>query len=373
MKTGYKVTKGLLLGVIVFAFSSVTALAQIDDVSSILQAGKTDANILVQEYLKPYGRGLGSSLNSGWTNTARPHKTLGLDITISAGLAVVPDADAAFNVAQLDLTRLQYENGPLISPTIAGDKTSGSVLADYVDPDMPESKFLEFTMPKGTGFQYAPAPMIKAGLGLFKGTEVMVRYLPQYEVNDFGSFELWGVGLKHDIKQWLPGGKLIPVDLSVMFGYTYMDLSSDFSLTAEQVITNADLTDNPYAGNPEIWAGQGVTLNTEAYTINALVGKTLPVISIYGGVGYEASTFSIKTPGVYPTVIPNQAFENDPGNNNPFIVDAVEEPISVEIDGKNGLHALAGFRFRFAIFHISGSYKLANYSTYNLGFGISFR
>lgn len=115
-------------------------------------------------------------------------------------------------------------------------------------------------------------------------------------------------------------------------------------------------------------------MNTDAWTINALVGKSLPVISVYAGVGYETSTLNVTTPGSYPTVIPNDAFDpQNPDQEEPFIVDAVDEPIDLSIDGDNGFRTLAGFRMRFAIFHVSGSYTLSNYSSYNLGVGISFR
>jgi len=370
-KVSYKLL--FLLGLIL----GITGLshAQISDVSNILQAGKEDANTLARAYLTPFGSGFGAGLNTGWTNTAKPHKKLGFDLTISSGLAIVPNADQSFNVTQLGLQKLQYESGPKVSQTINGTKSSGSTLAAYADPDGPggqsPQKILEFTMPKGTGFGYVPAPVIKGGVGLIKHTDLMFRYMPKYQVGDFGSFKLFGLGVKHGINQWLPGGKLLPVDLSVMFGYTNMDVSSDFDITPADVIQDPQNTENPY--NASKWNGQKISMTTNAWTINALVGKTLPIISVYAGVGYEASTLDLATPGSYPTVVPNKAYQNDPNNNKPFIVDAVDKPIDVSINGDNGFHALAGFRFRFAIFHISGSYTLANYSSFNVGFGISFR
>lgn len=375
MKLRYNLVKGFLL-IGMMGFIAAPSFAQIDDVQRILQAGTEDANQLVRAYLKPFGSGFGAGLNTGWTNTAKPHKKLGFDITVSAGLAIVPNTDKTFDVTQLGLQRLEYESGPMESQTINGANEAGSVLAAYYDPDglgglFGPEKLIEFTMPNGTGFGYVPAPMLKAGIGLIKNTEVMIRYLPPYENNDFGSFELFGVGVKHGINQWLPAGKLIPVDLSVMVGYTSMDVSSNFRLDAEDVMLDPENTENPF--RPTEWDGQSIQLTTDAYTINALVGKTLPMISVYAGVGYEASTLNITTPGSYPTVIPNEAYQSDPDSNEPLIVDKIVDPIDVGIDGDNGFHALAGLRFRFAIFHISASYTLAEYSSYNVGFGISFR
>ncbi|MGD8426097.1 MAG: hypothetical protein PVH63_00635, partial [Balneolaceae bacterium] len=185
-----------LLGLM--SFITTTSYAQIGDVSSILQAGKEDANTLARAYLQPFGSGFGASLNTGWTNAAKPHKKFGFDLTISSGLAIVPNADKSFDVTQLGLQKLEYENGPQVSQTINGADEPGTTLAAYADPDGPgglsRQKILEFTMPKGTGFGYVPAPVIKGGIGLIKDTELMFRYMPEYKIGDFGSFKLFGIG-----------------------------------------------------------------------------------------------------------------------------------------------------------------------------------
>ncbi|WP_138429392.1 DUF6588 family protein [Fodinibius saliphilus] len=374
MKLRYRtLLLGLFIGIL--GFSTLPANAQIGDVGQILQSGKADANTLARAYLQPFGSGFGAALNTGWTNTAKPHKKFGFDLTISSGLAIVPGADKTFDVQSLNLQQLEIESGGNIAQTINGKDIAGPTLAAYADPDGPggisEQKIFDFQMPKGTDFGYVPSPMIKAGVGLIKDTELMFRYMPKTTIGDFGSFNLFGVGAKHGINQWLPGGNLLPVNLSLMFGYTNMEVGSGFDVTAQDVIEDPQNTENPYSASQ--WDGQKITMNTDAWSINALVGKTLPMISIYGGIGYEASTFNIKTPGSYPTVVPNPDYSNDPNNNEPFIVDAVDEPLDISIDGDNGFRALAGFRFRFAVFHISGSYTLSNYSSYNVGFGISFR
>lgn len=375
MKLRYRLlTFLLLLGFL--GLETTTSSAQVGDVGSILQSGRQDANTLAKAYLKPFGSGFGASLNTGWTNTADPHGTLGFDLTVSTGLAVVPDGAKSFDVTELDLQRIQLKGNNPITPTINGDSEQGALLAAYADPDGPGGigvqEIMEFNMPEGSGFGYVPAPMIKGAVGIVKDTEIMFRYMPEYEVGDFGSFSLYGFGAKHGINQWLPGGNLLPIDLSVMFGYTSMEVGSGLEVTASDVMQDPDNTENPY--NASQWDGQEVGLNTDAWTVNALVGKSLPVISVYAGVGYEASTLNINTPGSYPTVIPNDAYDpENPNQEEPLIVDAIDEPIDIAIEGDNGFRALAGLRLKFAVFHISGSYTLSNYSSYNLGVGISFR
>lgn len=370
MNLRYCFTILLLLGFL--GLETTTSFAQVGDVGSILQSGREDANTLARAYLEPFGSGFGASLNTGWTNVAKPHSKLGFDLTVSSGLAIVPGSAKSFDVNELGLQQLRLEGTDPISPTINGNDETGALLAAYANTPQGEEKILEFNMPEGSGFGYVPAPMIKGAVGIVKDTELIVRYMPEYEVGDFGTFNMFGVGAKHGINQWLPGGNLMPIDLSVMFGYTSMEVGSGFDITADDVIEDPNNTENPYSASQ--WEGQEISLNTDAWTINALVGKSLPVISVYAGVGYETSTLNVTTPGSYPTVIPNDAFDpQNPDQEEPFIVDAVDEPIDLSIDGDNGFRTLAGFRMRFAIFHVSGSYTLSNYSSYNLGVGISFR
>lgn len=377
MKLRYRLlTFLLLLGFL--GLETTTSSAQVGDVGNILQSGQQDANTLTKAYLKPFGSGFGASLNTGWTNTAGPHGTLGFDLTVSSGLAVVPDGAKSFDITELDLQRIQLKGDDPITPTINGDSEQGALLAAYADPDgpggMPVQEIMEFNMPEGSGFGYVPAPMIKGAVGIVKDTELMFRYMPEVEVGDFGSFSLYGFGAKHGINQWLPGGNLLPVNLSLMFGYTSMDVGSGLDFSADDVMgDNEGNIENPYGASQ--WEGQEIGLNTDAWTINALVGKSLPIISVYAGVGYEASTLNINSPGSYPTIRVKENAENPPNNepNKPLFVDSVDEPINISIDGDNGFRALAGLRLKFAVFHISGSYTLSNYSSYNLGVGVSFR
>ena len=374
MKNGKRITLSIFTGMLLLFLVTPRAFAQVDNVGRILQASTEDANLLVSEYLKPFGSGFGAGINTGWTNTAQPHKKFGFDITITAGLAVVPGSDKSFDVNQIGLQQLELESGPSTLQTINGsDDVQTTTLAAYETINGQRAKLFEFDMPTGTGFGYVPAPEIKAGLGLIKDTEIMVRFVPEVSIEDYGSFKQFGFGAKHGINQWLPGGNLLPVDISVMAGFTNLNVTADFELTADDVITDPNNTENPYAGQPSTWEGQKLEIDTDAFTINALVGKSLPIISIYGGIGLQTSTMSISTPGTYPTIVPNPDFQADPQNEDPLLVDTIEQPIDLELEGGNSFHALAGFQLKLSVFHISASYTLSNYSTLNAGFGFTFR
>ena len=193
-----KVSLRLLFLIGFISCLTTASYAQLKDVGKILQSSREDANILVKEYLKPFGSGFGADLNSGWTNTAKPHKKLGFDVTVSAALAIVPGSDKTFDANQIGLQELEVKSGPSTLQTINGsNNVQTTTLAAYSNTDYnndgkPDELF-HFDMPQGTGFGYAPAPEIKAGVGLIMDTDLMLRYVPKVSIKDYGTFQQFGV------------------------------------------------------------------------------------------------------------------------------------------------------------------------------------
>lgn len=348
------------------------AAAQFDDAGEILRSGTNDANLLLQEYLKPFANGFGADLNSGWINSARPYRTLGFDIRISAGVAIVPTGDRSFNVDELDFENLDRVGGPAEAQTAFGEDVAGPEMGIFGTNPVTglRQEITRFTMPEGTGYPFVPAPMIQATVGIVKDTDVSLRYMPTVTVEDINT-SLFGFGVKHGLNQWLPGGSVLPVDLSVQLGYTKLTSDFGFEVNPEE---GQDIY-NPYAGNPSLWEGQSIDMEATGFTGNILVGKNLPIISVYGGIGFQTSDMNLNSPGSYPVTVFNEDYDPLDGSEETRqkIIERLDEPINLSFDGSNSIHALAGFRLRLSLLTISGSYTLSNYPVANIGVGLSFR
>lgn len=350
---------------------STNTKAQVNSVGELLRSGIDDSNLLLENYLKPYTNGFGAGLNTGWNNSARPYKTLGFDIRINAAFAVIPASDDFFNVAGLEPQFQQVEilNNVDITPTISGESGNRAVIGRmYTNPSTgQEEELFSFELPDGTGFGYAPSPMIQATVGLIKDTEVSLRLVPTLSTRGVDAeVSLFGFGAKHGLNQWVPGGALWPVDLSVQFGYT------KFSFDVQTDVQPESSTDiyNPY--DPSEWENQEVALESSGYTANLLVGKSLPIVSVFAGVGFQSSTTDVSANGSYPVTVPNEEY-NGTTNTDTKAVKAIVDPLSISVDGSNSVHALAGFRIRMGFFAFSGSYTLSDYPVANVGIGFSFR
>ena len=350
-------------------FLTTPVNAQLGDAGEILKAGAADANLLLKSYLEPFGKGFGAGMNTGWFTSAGTHKKLGFDLSLNVGVAAVPSSDLTFNVDNIGFTTLERTGGDAVTPTINGeDQTNTQLGIYYTNPVTNQEELLtEFGMPAGVGFEYVPAPMVQASVGLIKSTDLSIRFVPETSIgDDFGNVALFGVGIKHGLNQWIPGGKLLPVDLSVQAGFTNLTLTTPFDVNPE---SGADIKND----FPEsTWDNQSLDFESNGFTLNAIVGKKLPFVSVYAGLGYETSETTIATPGSYPITSVNDDY-NGTTETRTKKIEAIVDPLDITIEGENSIRAFGGVQFKIAVIKIFANYTAATYSSFNAGFGITFR
>jgi len=353
----FSVITGLLL-------LSSTGFSQLN--FDLFKGGVDDGIKVLEGYITPYANAFGSSLNGGWYNTGKPHKLGGFDITLSVSTTLIPEDAKTFDLSELGLNDLTVP-GNSIAPTIAGENSEGPLMEYWIDEfegiSLPVPvKLASFNTPPGINWAIIPLPMIKAGIGLPLGTELIGRFIPTIKVAD-GSFGLWGVGLKHSIIQYLPGSDLFPIDISLMGGYTKVTVGIPVSMKPPN-------DDNMTAYTLESsFENQKVNMDVSAYTINLLISKKLPIVTFFGGVGYSGTSTSIAIDGNF--ALPSY---NTSSPLVPIYTDANVYTIpSFDIESFSGVRLNAGMRLLFGVLTIHADYTNANYSVITAGLGISFR
>ncbi len=365
MKTQFLTNRTFFLTFLFFLF--FTSRAQINDVGSMMAAGKADAELLFESYLSPYINGFGAAMAGGWYNTAESHKPGGFDITFTLNAAMVPEKYTSFNLDELELQALHLANpGENITPTVAGAADDGSQL-NY---NLAGYELRAFDMPQGLDWRYVPAPTVQASVGLFKGTDLLGRYLPNIKKNDYG-FGLWGVGVKHDIKQWIPGVKKLPVlQLSLMYGYTKLHADAGIAVEPEDIGARDNTTGIS-------WDDQEMHFVAESHTVNLLVAAKLPVITFYGGAGIIKTKANLQLNGYYPVAdFIASATAGEMVVTNESAGDALD-PIDMEIKNQDGGYTKPrlniGFRLKLSIITFHFDYTRANFNVFTGGFGFSWR
>ena len=307
-----------------------TLLACLIGFSSYSQNEIEDGKSLIEAYVSPLTNSLGSALNNGWYNTAKPHKLGGFDVTITANIVMVPTNAKTFNISK--------SNGGAFSggetPTILGSG-NGSPIDYSGDPSL-DQKY----MPKGINIPVIPLPMLQAGVGLIKGTEIDVRFIPEFKIGSIGKVGLFGIGFKHDLLQWIPViGDAIPISLSLQTGYT--KLSSEIELI-----------------DPTASIDPSANLDISATTVNLILSKKLLMFTPYVGLGYNSTRTTFNVYEKYDIA---------------GLTINVAELTKIDFESKNNFRANIGFRFNITVIALQANYTFAEYPTATLGVGVSLR
>lgn len=366
----------LLLGfaaVLLFT-SPKSAQAQVSDTGEFLQALEagtlSDVELMVNAYARPYAEGLGAVSNSGWVTGAGTHGVLGFDFKISLGIAAVPDSKSTFDLNELGLTNIRATDpANSVNPTISG--TDGTAVGVSVFADVPgfeqPQEISSFDLPSGTDFAYTPAPMVQLGVGVPKNTDIMLRFVPEVGIGDYGDFSIFGLGVKHELNQWIPAP--LPVTLSVMGGYTNIDLSGSFTLTGSDVEYDEDPNN---LDQPSTWEGQQAVMANNAWNANLLAGKSLGPLGVYAGIGMQSSSFELEFDGRYPFL----ELGTDTSGGQPEVVrelSTIEDPVRLDIDSGTIFRGTIGASLKLALLKFNLDFTYAEYPVLNAGFGLTFR
>lgn len=296
-----------------------------------------DAKSLLEAYLSPLGNGLGSGLNNGWYNTGKPHKLGGFDVSININTVVFNDNQKFFDINELE----NFRSSATKTPTIVGNGEGANVTYEGLEND------INFTMPNQNSFSFLPVPAANASVGLFKKTEIGFRYIPKYTFEKGfigkGSIGLWGLSIKHDLLQWVPGiGNIIPLDLSLQYGLT--NLNTNFQIESQGV-------------------KQSVNLKTNASTLNLILSKKLLILTAHGSIGYNFSSTDFSTG--------ETQINFGDGDNSDII--SIYVPADIEFKTQNSFRFNVGLRTKITLITLYANYTYSEYPVLTVGTGIALR
>lgn len=328
------------------------------DISNFLKAAPEDAAKLITAYVQPAIEGVSFGMTGGWYTTAKAHKSFGVDIGVSLNTVFLPSSRNYFNPNSLGLksdfifTNNTNSNGG--APSIMGPKDETTYTFTYTPNGSPtEQSFsingpegLEVSEAVGVGEAPVPVPMVQLGVGIIKNTDLKIRFVPQQDIGG-SKVKMLGIGVMHDIKQHIPGIKLMPFDLSVLLAYNNVSGNTDLSYSGSN-------PDRPQSTNGEM----DYSLNS--YIIQALISKKISVLTVYGGVGYQMVKTKVDVLGDYLIKSNTQASFS------------IKDPVAIDFKN-NGFKLNGGIRLKFGPFYINGEYTLQKYNAVTVGLGFSIK
>jgi hypothetical protein len=336
---------------IILAFCSLASLnnAQAQDFEQVVNSGVADANTYLEYYMDPVATSIGNGLANGWYNTAKPHKTLGFDLTFNINMATIPDAAKTFEFVASEYDNISLADPSNTSlPTFIGSSTNqqlqisgereiaaGQTVSYTENIGAPDGIFGDLDYP---GPLAIPTPTVQLGIGIVKSTDLIIRYTPQINVGDF-SFQSFGFGVKHDFKQWIPGMKLLPFDLSGLIGFN-------------RISTNYQIDES---------RGQFAEFGASATTIQAIISKKLLFFTPYAGLGVNIVRSNFAMKGDYEFSGGGESY-------------TVTDPIDLTFDGSGGPRFTVGARVKILwVLALNVDYTIQKYNTLSVGLGLNIR
>lgn len=335
-----------------------------EDLSAFLEAGAKDASKLIEAYSEPMVKSISYGMTGGWYTTAKAHKTLGFDLSVTINAAFMPSSENFFNPNKLNFENTTYlgarPNGSSgayddtrKAPTMFGPKDETRYESTY-DPDgsgpLGEQTYSfagpeGFNIKKELGVAAIPTPMVQLGIGIIKNTDLKVRFVPKQSFGE-SSIQMFGVGIMHDIKQHIKGIKLMPFDLSALVAYN-------------SVSGTTDLSSDGSGGVPESSNGVG-KYKFNSVVIQALISKKISVLTGYAGVGYNIVDTKVDVKGDY-VIVPEVGSAA-----------TVSDPVSIDFKN-NSFRLTLGMRLKLGPVYLNGDYTLSKFNTLSVGFGFSVR
>ena len=349
-------TKILTLMLVGCLATSYTAKAQ--DFGEVFRAGPEDAELYLENYINPIMQSFNNGLSGGWVNTAKTHKLLGFDLTVSANIANIPDDEKVwtFNDSDFQNLRLQGASSTAL-PTAVGGPTDASLVVrgnaqigainftNQSDPFDAADGYDTEDLPIA-GF---PVPTFHVGIGLVKNTDIKLRFMPKIDTEEL-SFNMFGVGVLHDIKQWIPGLKQVPIDIAGFIGYT--------SLTAEVDIDESSTDSNGY----RYTADGTAEFKASSTLIQVMASKKFFIFTPYVGLGYNIASSSFKVNGEF-------RYEDTLAGEE----EIVRDPIDLSFDGASSPRITVGAQIKLLILTFHVDYSIQKYNTFTAGVGLSIR
>jgi len=344
--------------IVIIAFLFGTSVSTAQDLESVILAAD-DTNTLLQNYLNPAVKGLMNSMNGGWYSTAKSHKKFGFDITFGLNAAFTPDSDKVFEFIADDYNLISLADGGSNIPTVLGEENSNTTFNVSVPYHGGNYKAGSFELPGGIAKDLPataiPAPFVQVGLGLPFKTTIKLRYVPKVNFSSKVNANLIGVGLQHDLTQYLGLVGKLPFSVSLFGAYT--------TSTVDYTIENGDVSDYVSVSN----GGAQFKLNT--LTVQALGSLDFKILTLYGGLGFNGGRSTFKINGDYEL---SYQIESADGTNQGSIVESISDPVSLNFES-SGIRATLGARLNLAFLKIFADYTLQEYNTATLGVAFSFR
>lgn len=249
----------------------VLCLSQNQDLDDL--AG--DLIFLTGQYVEPAAQATIYQSSSGWFKNAKALNLWEVDLSLQANALFLPKRKQNFDISEANLVNLGIQGNQTTAtiPTALGGE-SNVVLEGSIDDEI-----IEIDAPEGLNQSVFNYFQIQAAIGLWKGTTFITRYSPKIKINKT-YYQIFGVGLQHNISQWIPAIDSSKFNLAALVSYSKYNVSDEFS-----------------PANLVLGSINSINVEGNSILFSVLASKTIKKLDFTAAIGITKSEFTYKIGG----------------------------------------------------------------------------
>lgn len=270
-----------------------------------------DALWYADQFISPATDAAVYQASSGWIATPQKAKLWEGNVSLHTNIFFVPKSSRSFAIKNADFAFLEIENTSSATvPTAIGNDDQVYVVGSFTD--VPNGD-IRIKTPEGLDAETVIYPYVQASLGLWQGTEILVKYSYNVKLKK-GHYQVYGLGIKHNLSQYVKSLENKNIYLSIFAGVSKEEIAFDFltseseqfgSLGLNEIMGLVDTYQFQVNGSKkwkrfELMAGAITNVSDIAYEVggsNAMTALLVPVKSFVNNRLSEISKTTINAMG----------------------------------------------------------------------------
>lgn len=309
--------------IFVFIFS-ISANAQPEETDILV----LDLLTLADKYVTPAADASVYQSAASWFSSAKKKELWEIDIAVHGNMLFIPKKQRTVRVSNSDFNILSFQSGvesDLIPTALGNDEAiffEGTAFGDD----------FELQTPEGINDEKVYNFFIQGNIGLWYGSELIVRYAPKIDLSGskFGSL---GFGLKHNISQHFSSLKDSKTQIAGLISYALFDVDLHFS-DVDLIATTVSATQ----------------ISSKSLLFQALASHEIGKFEILGAFGYTSSTFDYELEGA----------------QNPFLT-VLNGALTNLSETRHNFKADLGFNVKIWELQLNSLVSLGKFTNINLG------
>ena len=325
---------------LLFIFLQITTSVCSQTSSPDLSNFVSDMVFMSKKYVSPAATASAYQSSGAWYSSAKSVGQFKVDLSLHINVLFIPQKEKSFNIKNSDFSSLVIQDSSLENaeiPTALGGDTQ--VFFDFfIDDNQYELQAFE-----GVKVAVLPHPYLQASVGLWKETDVTVRYAPKITI-DASNYEIFGVALKHNLTQYFKAKKTNPFEVAFLVSYSEFDLNLFFDPVNIKPVGSSSSTE-------PLTTLDGVIVDANSWLFQSIISKQVNKFEFNGALGITQNKFNYLISG-----------------KEGLVLDLFNNLLTLLDESKSHFKADLGVNYHFKNAYISSTVSIGEFQNLNVAF-----